>query len=269
MKCYISRIQSSLAAASFAKSVQQANAGTEYNMLALCVEKYCDHAADNIECHNADKQTLESADIARCEVVLDRVWEVLNVGDWKDVAVVWRELYALCSAFIALLLHLKNTREKPNQTAHSKSEYKCCEALKACDMGLIMGSQHPVLLDLAQYIQDQHDNITKEQDIIGFIKEQDCNSALSQNGEGVEVHRKRPCTLAPTLHHPTSSLQVPTKPIPCHIKPSLESFLTLLTSNSPFIMDDVITHWPALEKWCPEYLLRRFGDRTVPIELGN
>ncbi|BFZ13538.1 hypothetical protein BsWGS_16577 [Bradybaena similaris] len=73
--------------------------------------------------------------VSLCESLLDKIWEELNTGYWKDVPLCWRQAYSLVSVVKAMALSalLSEASVRSDQMA----------VLKTCDMGLLMGS--PVL----------------------------------------------------------------------------------------------------------------------------
>ena len=66
--------------------------------------------------------------LSNCQTVIDICWEKCNTGHWRDVNIIWREAYSYASVFKALCLHSKGKQK---------------EAMKACDMGLLLGA--PIL----------------------------------------------------------------------------------------------------------------------------
>lgn len=67
-----------------------------------------------------------------CESLLDKVWEELNTGYWKDVHLCWRQAYSVVSVIKALSLSglLSDTSRNIDHMT----------ILRTCDMGLLMGS---------------------------------------------------------------------------------------------------------------------------------
>uniref|UniRef100_A0A0B6ZHS4 JmjC domain-containing protein 5 n=2 Tax=Arion vulgaris TaxID=1028688 RepID=A0A0B6ZHS4_9EUPU len=70
-----------------------------------------------------------------CESLLDKVWEELNTGYWKDVPLCWRQAYSVISVMKALNLSALLSDISRNIDHMT--------ILKTCDMGLLMGS--PIL----------------------------------------------------------------------------------------------------------------------------
>lgn len=85
-----------------------------------------------------------SACLQASEAVLDYSWEKLNTGPWRDVPKDWRRVYALgCLLKAACLCH------EPGDAP------AVAEALRVCDMGLLMGAaiHGDVLLKVAAVLQ--------------------------------------------------------------------------------------------------------------------
>ena len=79
-----------------------------------------------------------------CEVLLDYSWEKLNTGPWQDVDKDWRRVYAFGCLLKAVCLC-----EPPGDAT------SVAAALKACDMGLLMGAAilGDILLKVAAVLQ--------------------------------------------------------------------------------------------------------------------
>lgn len=79
-----------------------------------------------------------------CEVLLDYSWEKLNTGPWQHVDKDWRRVYAFGCLLKAVCLC-----EPPGDAA------SVAAALKACDMGLLMGAAilGDILLKVAAVLQ--------------------------------------------------------------------------------------------------------------------
>lgn len=79
-----------------------------------------------------------------CEVLLDYSWEKLNTGPWQHVDKDWRRVYAFGCLLKAVCLC-----EPPGDAA------SVAAALKACDMGLLMGAAilGDILLKVAAILQ--------------------------------------------------------------------------------------------------------------------
>lgn len=69
------------------------------------------------------------ASAQRAQVITDYSWEKLNTGTWRDVDKEWRRVYSFGCLFKVLSLCHGNP-----------SQYDIQEAIKTCDMGLLMGA---------------------------------------------------------------------------------------------------------------------------------
>ena len=168
--------------------------------------------------------------IFQCDILLDSIWETINVGHWKDVDIFWRQLYrSVC--FI-----------KSVNLAHCG---KYSDAILSCDMGLIMGA--PLGDEL--FVQELADILCQ---------------LVNNEPQEIEVKNDPVKKTEVPLPHLPSLVNVPSVDAP-----TLEKFLDLLKSGTPFIMKNVINYWPAMKKWSPLYLIRHFGERTIPIEIGS
>ncbi|KAL5265613.1 hypothetical protein ACHWQZ_G006360 [Mnemiopsis leidyi] len=167
--------------------------------------------------------------IFECDVLLDSTWETINIGHWRNVDIFWRQLYRAV-CFI----------KSVNLTCAGKYS----DAILSCDMGLIMGA--PLSDEL--FVQELADILCEL--VSTDLKE----VSVSDPEEKADI----PLPLLPNLHN-----------VPCVNAPTLEKYLELLRPGTPFIMKNVVNHWPAMKKWSPLYLFRHFGERTIPVEIGS
>lgn len=168
--------------------------------------------------------------VNQCNILLDCVWEIINIGHWKNVKLIWRQLYrGIC--FIKAVLFLQN------------SEFK--QALLSCDMGIIMGAP----LRNEKTIQLLADHINNQ-----LVSPCDIETA------GVSGLCPYPNLKLKVLKH-ILVLE--------YHSPTIQKFLELVKIGKPFIIRNAIDHWPAVNKWSPKYLLQEFGERTVPVEIGS
>lgn len=151
------------------------------------------------------------------QIILDISWEKLNTGTWRHVDKDWRRVYSYgCLFKVAALCH-----EDP-------SEDKILQAIRTCDMGLLMGAavMDNILQVMVQILQGEVRKPTKEED----------------ETEHANIKRiKIECPHVPVIKE---ELAVPR--IKC---PSLESFNTnYLLPLKPVILEGIIDHWPALNE---------------------
>ncbi|XP_040829111.1 bifunctional peptidase and arginyl-hydroxylase JMJD5 [Ochotona curzoniae] len=174
------------------------------------------------------------------EVLLDYAWERLNTGPWRDVDKAWRRVYAFGCALKALCLC-----EGPGEAAATA-------ALRACDMGLLMGAAifGDVLVKMAAILQ-AHVLSVKKRPAQGFGQEQP--GAKRARSEPVPAPKVPSDSAVPRLH--------------C---PSLQHFQEhFLLPGRPVILEGVVDHWPCMKKWSLEYIQEVAGCRTVPVEVGS
>ncbi|KAL2100926.1 hypothetical protein ACEWY4_002687 [Coilia grayii] len=179
--------------------------------------------------------------VETAQIVLDFSWEKLNTGTWRDVAKEWRRVYSYGCLFKVTAL-----------CCGEVSQLKIDEAIKTCDMGLLMGAS--ILDDVLQKLVRVLQNKAK--------------AWQSKHTEPiVEPERKKfktECDPAPMIN--------PAKAVPRIYCPSLEQFRTeFLDPLRPVILEGVIDHWPAFKEhpWSIDYLRTVAGCRTVPVEVGS
>eukprot|EP00064_Thunnus_orientalis_P002480 superscaffoldBa00000184_g2487 len=107
------------------------------------------------------RQQLYSGDAAtasrmlNAQIILDISWEKLNTGTWRHVDKDWRRVYSYGCLFKVAAL----CREDP-------SEERILQAVRTCDMGLLMGAavMDNILQVLVQILQGEVRKATKEED---------------------------------------------------------------------------------------------------------
>ncbi|KAF7476969.1 hypothetical protein GHT09_011929 [Marmota monax] len=173
------------------------------------------------------------------EALLDVAWERLNMGPWRDVHKDWRRVYA----FGCLLKALCLCRVPREATAVT-------EALRVCDMGLLMGAAilGDALLRAAAVLQAH----------LGSGKRP---ARPSPEPPGAKRARRQ--------RVPTPELE-PGRAVPRLCRPSLQHFRErFLVPERPVILEGVADHWPCMQKWSLEYIQEVAGCRTVPVEVGS
>ena len=181
---------------------------------------------------------------ATCQLLLDVIWEHLNTGHWKDVDITWRFAYSYVSLYKAACEIASMNR--------GALHYE--EAIKTCDMGLLMGA--PVWGNILNML------VTELQRLQGSNKE----------SRGVPHPPTNPstCTKRQKVGPiPSIPQEREVRRISC---PSLEQFRKQhMDTQIPVIVTDSIDFWPALSTrpWNLEYIKEKAGYRTVPIELGS
>eukprot|EP01125_Pyxidicula_operculata_P020202 TRINITY_DN7428_c0_g1_i2.p1 TRINITY_DN7428_c0_g1~~TRINITY_DN7428_c0_g1_i2.p1 ORF type:complete len:170 (+),score=7.60 TRINITY_DN7428_c0_g1_i2:2-511(+) len=86
-----------------------------------------------------------------CRTLIETAWSKLHTGYWKDVPVVWRDLYTLSNFFMANILLSKSTEKNTLR-----------EAIKTLDMALIMGGPRFKSIVLV-LIKDLHEKCTRDE----------------------------------------------------------------------------------------------------------
>ncbi|XP_048465243.1 lysine-specific demethylase 8 isoform X2 [Rhincodon typus] len=174
-----------------------------------------------------------------CQTIVDFSWEKLNIGTWREVDKEWRRVYSHGCLFKAVCL--------------CKDEATVSEAIKTCDMGLLMGA---IILD---NILNRLVRVLQRYNTAGKRPLED--AACYQ-----ESSRKLSVSL-PLVQEMRTGMGVPR--VHC---PSLEHFRTqYLIPQKPVILEGIVDHWPAVRdcKWSVEYIREIAGCRTVPVELGS
>lgn len=99
--------------------------------------------------------TTTTSCLLNAQIILDISWEKLNTGTWRHVDKEWRRVYSYGSLFKVAAL----CREAP-------SEDKILQAIRTCDMGLIMGAavMDNILQVVVRILQSEVRKLTKEED---------------------------------------------------------------------------------------------------------
>ncbi|XP_018560601.1 lysine-specific demethylase 8 [Lates calcarifer] len=184
--------------------------------------------------------TTSTSRMLNAQIILDFSWEKLNTGTWRHVDKEWRRVYSYGCLFKVAAL----CRDGP-------SEDEILQAVRTCDMGLLMGA---AIMD----------NIL--QVIIGILQNE---VRKSSKGDDETEHAEVKRIKIESPHAPVIKEELAVPRIKC---PSLESFnANYLLPLKPVILEGVIDHWPALNEhpWSIEYLRSVAGCRTVPIEVGS
>ncbi|XP_052055684.1 bifunctional peptidase and arginyl-hydroxylase JMJD5 [Apodemus sylvaticus] len=174
------------------------------------------------------------------EAVLDYSWEKLNTGPWRDVDKEWRRVYS----FGCLLKALCLCQAPQKATA-------VAEALRVCDMGLLMGAAilGDILLKAVSVLQTHQ--LPRKQ------------SACGPHQDQPATKKARPAvSSAPTM--------VLERAVPRLRCPPLQYFRKhFLVPGRPVILEGVADHWPCMKKWSLQYIQETAGCRTVPVEVGS
>ncbi|XP_045848753.1 bifunctional peptidase and arginyl-hydroxylase JMJD5 isoform X1 [Meles meles] len=174
------------------------------------------------------------------EAILDYSWEKLNTGPWRDVHKDWRRVYA----FGCLLKAVCLCDEPGNAPA-------VAEALKVCDMGLLMGAaiHGDILIKVAAVLQAHLPSGKRP----GPGPAQEQPSTKKARNDSVSV--------------PDVASERPVPRLRC---PSLQHFRKqFLAPGRPVILEGVVDQWPCMTRWSLEYIQEIAGCRTVPVEVGS
>ncbi|XP_028670284.2 lysine-specific demethylase 8 [Erpetoichthys calabaricus] len=186
----------------------------------------------------SDEKTAEC--LQTSEAILDYSWEKLNTGTWRDVDKEWRRVYSFGCLYKAASLC---------QTEAPGNVY---QALKICDMGLLMG---------ASIMDNILGRVVK---VLVNEKAVKKRSTEEEEKESFNIKKqKTECWLLPDIRPEVEVLKI-------H-KPSMEHFRKkFLIPEQPIIIEGIIEHWPAFKEhqWSIKYLREVAGCRTVPVELG-
>ncbi|XP_057717402.1 lysine-specific demethylase 8 isoform X2 [Corythoichthys intestinalis] len=174
--------------------------------------------------------------LLNAQIVLDVSWEKLNMGTWRHVDKEWRRVYSYGCLFKVCAL----CQEEP-------SEEDLLQAIRTCDMGLLMGAA--IMDDRLQ--------------VLVRILQKD----VRKDTRNEHTEAKRIKLALPEVPQIREDLAIPR--LKC---PSLESFKeNYLLPLKAVILEETIDHWPALNQhpWSLEYLRSVAGCRTVPVEVGS
>ena len=220
-----------------------------------------------------------SSCLSNCQTVIDICWEKCNTGHWRDVNVIWRETYSYASVFKALCLH---------------SMERKTEAMKACDMGLLLGAPilNNVLTRMATEFQksvhpyservnndesvdhkaEKQQNLCEKQELRVAHTEDTCGKRKITD----DVNKQNEAFTESSSVKKRKSFEIPGIDKKFEIDhvhcPSLEAFLIdYMQKDKPVILEGVMDHWPArtTRHWSIKYLKGIAGCRTVPVELGS
>ncbi|XP_058798769.1 bifunctional peptidase and arginyl-hydroxylase JMJD5 isoform X2 [Phymastichus coffea] len=183
-------------------------------------------------------------DLLIVDACLDRTWEMLNSGYWKDVPIIYRYCYSLCCVIKSAIIEVSIESE------NSEMSEKFKDIIQQIDKGLLLGAPLPscpkLLTEIASNLNNHYSDLVKNREI---------------QGSRITIDKKNFCTdIFPGF-----------LPIPTFRKPSMERFYRdIFKPKTPALLQNCIEHWQALSLWKDiEYLRKVAGSRTVPIEIGS
>ncbi|XP_048513078.1 bifunctional peptidase and arginyl-hydroxylase JMJD5 isoform X2 [Athalia rosae] len=189
--------------------------------------------------------------LVKLDACLDRTWESLNSGYWKEVSVKYRYCYSFCTILKSALLLIRFD----NFSICDKLKHIELDVLKEVilqiDKGILLGAPPSSIPGLLPNVA------RKLNSLILRVGGRECWNIQDQLLFSEDASKRE---LLPGF-----------TPVPrCH-QPSMEKFYTnIFQPKIPTILEGCMDHWRALNLWIdPEYLLQTAGVRTVPIEIGS
>ncbi|XP_065585074.1 lysine-specific demethylase 8-like isoform X1 [Artemia franciscana] len=183
------------------------------------------------------------------QLVIDRSWEYLNIGNWKDVPDPWRFVYAYGCFFKIVYLNLSSDTFE--------------ELVATADRGLLMGL--PIMGNVLARIACQCCRYLSQQSKSKEDLQVEKIPTLSNsNGDNSKTTLKLTELKVGISPGSTEVMQVQ--------KPTIQWFLeTVFGKQIPFVFQDCLNSWPALNEkhWTLSYLCDIAGHRTVPVEVGS
>lgn len=179
--------------------------------------------------HACEDETVLQRNFENAKVICDMSWEMLNIGDWKNVPLCWRRMYSYGSLLKALC---ELALAKPTK-----------DILNTCDMGLIMGApvMDNILTKLASKVHKQLPELISP----AVLEKIDC---------------KEPHSV--TLRFPLSRVDCPS--VEHFMKMYLKKEQPVVITKGMDYWPALSTR-----PWSIRYLMTIAGGRTVPVELGN
>ncbi|KAJ3677645.1 hypothetical protein LUZ60_003369 [Juncus effusus] len=189
-----------------------------------------------------------AGDLRAAEAAREMAWEQLHSGPWHEVVPAWRDAYAMACLHVAELKSSQGERR---------------EALKALDMGLIMGGQ---------LLRADLDSAIDRIMLVNLGQSQPSESA--SGSVPAPASWQQSLCLNKDIHEvvrvlPRKSLIG--KKIERREIISFEAFTRdYFMKERPVIITGCMESWPARTKWKDlNYLINLAGDRTVPVEVGK
>ncbi|KAJ4799573.1 2-oxoglutarate (2OG) and Fe(II)-dependent oxygenase superfamily protein [Rhynchospora pubera] len=194
-----------------------------------------------------------AGDLRAAEAAREMAWEQLHSGPWHEVVPEWRDAYAMACLHVAEIKSSGGERR---------------EALRALDMGLIMGG--PLLrAELDAAIERIGSGPSDGQEAPA-----NTGSGLgSDSGADAQKWEESLCTYKEPQEAlrnlPSKSLSG--KRVERRAMISFETFISdYFLRQIPVIITGCMDQWPACTKWKDiNYLKQIAGDRTVPVEVGK
>ncbi|KAG7212857.1 hypothetical protein KM043_002210 [Ampulex compressa] len=176
------------------------------------------------------------------EACLDRTWEMLNSGYWKDVPIEYRYCYSLCIIMKQIAISRKKHKEDKDEKIVVLKNI-----IQEIDKGILLGAPLPSAPQLLTTLASKIDNHVKTIEILSskeiHIDDQNISEVIPPGFSEIDFYES----------------------------PSMESFYkNIFMPKIPAILTGCINHWKALTLWRnANYLTKIAGSRTVPIEIGS
>ncbi|EGG17288.1 transcription factor jumonji [Cavenderia fasciculata] len=189
------------------------------------------------------------------------MWDYLHIGNWKDVPIMYRDLYSYSSIILTLIDVYNNNQNNNNQNNNNQYnnniDNQKKEIVKSLDYALLVGGRL-----FHQYIIDLIDLISSSSSLSSSSSSNNINinnNNIDNNNNGVEFKLEKE--------------MVKEKMVERIRLPSLQSFKKdFMELDRPVVITDAMTAWPACttRHWSDlDYLKKVAGFRTVPIEIGR
>ncbi|KAH0947500.1 hypothetical protein HN011_003656 [Eciton burchellii] len=200
--------------------------------------------------HTSDKKLISAkwidASLTRVEACLDRTWEMLNTGHWKDVPIENRYCFSLCTVIKAVLLELQCIGNTENLKSEKNKNTIFKDILDQIDKGILLGapvSSGPDTHCLLASIATRLNRYLVEKSTMEL-------GEISADYKGTD----------PMISYSDRHFE----------QPSMEEFNEkIFRVKLPAVLTGCMNHWKALTLWKDSnYLYRIMGFRTVPIEIG-
>ena len=201
--------------------------------------KVCQIILEQLKCQNSSKQTWIQK-FRQTEFMADFIWEKLNTGHYSKVLPEYRQIYSLISMLkVIYLVHSLDDKTLNSDILK--------DLIKILDMGLIMGGplEHDANSKLAGklHLFLEHE-IENNEELLTKKRKIDYNSMLGQAPNVDKIDEFEDLDLSEFIEH----YRLPER---------------------NFKIRDFCQTWKAFSKWNLDYFKRKFGFRTVPIEIGN
>lgn len=184
--------------------------------------------------HLKDVYSINESSVLKIQAVIDRMYEKVNIGNWKEVPIFIRKTITIAS-YLRLLALIKC----------SGNEDIIRESFKIIDFGIMFGSQ----------LEAEPQLLQKCATIINPVNSIDINMNVNQEENTLVSDAKQLSAI---------TIEV----VDC---PSMENFYkNYILAEKPVVLSNCMNHWPALTKWKDQnYFIKLAGFRTVAVELGS